>query len=67
MSTKMPPIDFNFYPEQHLDELDQLWDEEVPKGWTIGRFIEEVYNAKLLLWHALYKVDDDGYIKPRWK
>ena len=50
-------IDFNFYAEKHTDEIAGLLDEEVPPGWTIARFIQEVYLAKLMLWSALYEVD----------
>jgi hypothetical protein len=60
-------IDLNFYPEKHMDELDGLLDVEMPKGWTIGRFIEEAHNARLLLWAALNEVNSDGYVVPKWK
>jgi hypothetical protein len=60
-------IDFNFYPEGHLEELVPLLNEGVPKDWTIARFIEEAYNAKLLLWAALNEVNEDGNVVPKWK
>jgi hypothetical protein len=63
----MPKLDLNFYPEKHMDELDGLLDAEVPNGWTLARLIEETYDAKLMLWDALNRVDDDGRIVPRWK
>jgi hypothetical protein len=62
----MPIIDLNFYPEQHMDELDGLTDVEVPRGWTLGRLIHGAHNAKLMLWDTLNKIDDDGNIMPRW-
>jgi hypothetical protein len=63
----MPIIDLNFYPEQHMDELDGLTDVEVPRGWTLGRLIHSAHNARLLLWDVLNRIDGDGNIVPRWR
>lgn len=56
-------FDFNFYPEQHLDELDGLLDVEVPSGWDIARMIRELHDARCLLGNLLLHVDDDGKVK----
>jgi hypothetical protein len=61
----MPIIDFNFRPEQHVDELDGLTDVEVPQGWTLGRLIRGAHDARLLLWDTLNTIDGDGNIVPR--
>lgn len=53
-------IDLNFYPEQHMDELEGMADLEVPAGWTVGQLIQELRNAKCDLWKELLHVDDDG-------
>jgi hypothetical protein len=59
--------DLNFRPEQHIEELEGLLDVEVPKGWTVGRFIRCAHDARIGLWDALNMVDRDGNIIPRWK
>lgn len=55
-------IDLNFYPEQHMDELDGLLDLEVPSGWSLGDLIRELHSAKCMLWGELLHIDDDGGI-----
>jgi hypothetical protein len=69
MNSKLPggPIDFNFYPERHMDELVGLLDEEPPQGWTLAHYISELHAAKCLLWSALIEVDGEGNVVPRWK
>jgi hypothetical protein len=59
--------DLNFYPEHHMDELDGLLDLEVPQGRTVGGLVERLHDARLMLWSALNKVDDDGNVVPTWK
>jgi hypothetical protein len=55
-------IDLNFYPEQHMAELDGMLDVELPAGWTLARLIQALYEAKLMLWTELTDVDDDGNV-----
>jgi hypothetical protein len=38
-------IDFNFYPEKHMDVLEGLTDVEVPKRWTLGDLIRELVQT----------------------
>ena len=53
-------IDLNFYPTQHLAELDGLTDIEVPEGWTTDQLIQALYDAKVELWMVLHHTDEDG-------
>jgi hypothetical protein len=53
-------IDLNFYPEQHMDELDDLRDIAPPKEWTVGQLVEALYDAKIMLWAELSYCDDEG-------
>jgi hypothetical protein len=59
------PIDFNFYPEKHMDELDDLLDIELPAGWTLAQLIEAIYDAKIMLWAELLDMGSDGNVKWR--
>jgi hypothetical protein len=55
-------LDLNFYPDQHLDELEGLSDIEVPQGWTAGQLIRALYEARMKLLSRLLHVDEDGNI-----
>lgn len=46
-------IDFNFYPEKHMGELEGLLDVEVPQGWTLEKLIRQLHDAKIMLWTLL--------------
>jgi hypothetical protein len=56
-------IDFNFYPERHLDELEGMLDIELPEGWNVADLIRCLHDTRLQLWQVFYEVDDDGGIR----
>jgi hypothetical protein len=58
-------IDFNFYAEQHLDQLEGMTDLELPQGWTLGQLISALYDAKLMLWAEILHIDRDGNVEFR--
>jgi hypothetical protein len=55
-------LDFNFYPEHHMDELMPGLD--APSHWTVGELVRNLWDAKVMLWSLLVHVDDDGNV--RW-
>jgi hypothetical protein len=55
-------LDFNFYPEHNMHELDDLRDIAVPTDWTVGQLITALHDAKVMLWNEILHVDDDGNV-----
>jgi hypothetical protein len=73
MTTKLPfELDLNFYPEREDEAhwtLMQMFDGhgDYPVDIPLAQMIRLVVDGELLLWAALYAVDDDGEIRARWR
>ena len=63
-------IDLNFYPEDHGEEIAVIpyvvADCDLT-GWDFRKLVESILDARLLLWAALYEVDDDGAVRAKWR
>jgi hypothetical protein len=74
MKTTLPfALDLNFYPEQQDEAhwtLMQMFDGrgDYPTSIPLTEMIRLVVDGDLLLWAAIYRVDDEtGEIVPRWR
>jgi hypothetical protein len=73
MKTTLPfVLDLNFYPEREDEAhwtLMQMFDGRggYPADIPLTEMIRLVVDGELLLWDAMYEVDDEGEIHARWR
>ena len=61
-------IDLNFYPEKEtatLEELPKIVVDCDLAGWSFYDVVRCAYDAKMMLFNALYHVNEDGEL--RWR